>query len=97
MNVDDARLIWGDELAKWVKDVNSRAADNPSVPPGATITTHGKHCAQIRPYPRGRGVRPGSWSGRGSPSGRRRPGRWRARGTSSRHTDASPLFVFVAE
>lgn len=26
MNVDDARLIWGDdELAKWVKDVNSRA------------------------------------------------------------------------
>jgi hypothetical protein len=45
MNVDDARLIWGDdlthdELVKWVKDVNSRAADDPSVPPGSTIIIH---------------------------------------------------------
>jgi hypothetical protein len=102
MNVDNARLIWGDdlthdELVKWVKDVNSRAADDPSVhrDPRLSFMTRGKHCAQIRPYPRGRAVRRESWSGRGSPSGRRRPGRWRARGTSSRHTDASPLFVFV--
>jgi hypothetical protein len=50
MNVDDARLIWGDdlthdELVEWVRDVNSRAktctADDPSVPPGSTINISG--------------------------------------------------------